>query len=88
MALAKGFTTAVNGVNGLDFVYGPLCETIYFTAGGSSDWVTAVAGAEFAWGIELRPDGSANNGFILPPEQIVPSGEEIWAGVQWTFGNL
>lgn len=88
MSLAKGFTEAVKGVNGLDFVYGPLCKTIYFTAGGSEDWVTAIAGGEFAWGIELRPNGASENGFVLPPEQIVLSGKEIWAGVQSVFGSL
>ena len=78
---------AIAGVHGKQFVYGPTCETIYQTAGGSLDWVYDEAGAELSWSYELRPSSGGSSGFILPPEQIVPSGEENWAGVQWLFAN-
>ena len=29
--------------------------------------------------IELRPSSSDSSGFVLPPEEIIPTGEEIWA---------
>ena len=31
----------------------------------------------FSYGMELRDTG--NYGFILPPDQIIPTGEEVWA---------
>ena len=37
MDLAGGVADAIKSVNGLDFVYGPTCETIYQTSGGSMD---------------------------------------------------
>jgi hypothetical protein len=86
MTLAGGVADAIKGVNGLDFVYGPTCETIYQTAGGSNDWAFDVAGVELAWAVELRP--TSGNGFIIPPENIVPSGEENWAGMQQLFSSF
>jgi carboxypeptidase A4 len=87
LELAGGVASAIEGVHGTSFVYGPTCETIYQTAGGSLDWVYDEAGAELSWSYELRPSGGGADGFVLPPEQILPSGEENWAGVQWLFAN-
>jgi hypothetical protein len=42
-------------------------------AGDSVDWYTAIAGVRFAYTTELR-----GSDFLLPPDQIVPSGEEMW----------
>lgn len=62
-------------------------------AGGSFDWVKDGnppafdndikdgAAIKYAYGPELRPDSQADGGFIIPPENIYPSGEEIFAGV-------
>ncbi|KAF5000518.1 hypothetical protein FGRMN_1685 [Fusarium graminum] len=88
MRLASGVSDAILAVNGLEFDYGPTCQTIYQTSGGSSDWVYDVAKADLAWGIELRPTGFTGNGFVLPPKQIVEAGEEIWAGIRYLFKNI
>ena len=37
-------------------------------------------GTRFAFTTELRDTGLY--GFVLPPEQIIPSGEEMWAGFE------
>ncbi|KAI9162918.1 Metallocarboxypeptidase A-like protein [Paramyrothecium foliicola] len=84
MELAGGVAEAIKGVNGLTFEYGPTCTTIYPAAGGSMDWAYDIAGAELAWGFELRPAGGGN-GFVIPPSNIVPSGEENWAGMEYLF---
>jgi len=44
--------------------------------GCSDDWYTS-EGVRYVYAPELRDNGF---GFLLPPEQIIPSGEEIWAG--------
>jgi carboxypeptidase A1 len=38
-----------------------------------------VANVTFSYGVELRDTGKY--GFLLPDDQIAPSGEETWAGV-------
>lgn len=88
LELAGGVADAIQGVNGLRFVYGPTCETIYQAAGGSNDWAYDVAGADLAWAIELRPSSGGSNGFVLDPSHIVPSGEENWAGMQALFTSF
>ena len=52
--------------------------------GGSADWAKAVAGIKYAFLIELRDSGK--HGFLLPPDQITPTGEETWAGLR-TIGK-
>lgn len=88
MSLAGGVASAIRGVNGLTFRYGPTCSTIYQTAGGSNDWAQDVAKAELAWAFELRPASASAGGFTVPPSNIVPSGEEIWAGMRYLFANF
>ena len=39
-----------------------------------------MANIKYAYLLEIRDDG--RYGFLLPPEQIVPTGEEHWAGVR------
>jgi hypothetical protein len=36
--------------------------------------------------VELRDTG--RYGFILPPEQIAPSAEEMWAGLSYLLKNM
>lgn len=48
-------------------------------AGGSSDWAYDTAGVQMAFALELRDTG--NYGFLLPADQIIPVGEETWAGI-------
>ena len=38
---------------------------------------TGEAGIPYSMAMELRDTGSY--GFILPPSQIIPTGEEVWA---------
>ncbi len=46
------------------------------TGGTASDWYYE-SGSRFAYTLELRDNGWS---FLLPPKQIVPSGEEFWKG--------
>ncbi|KAK5660608.1 hypothetical protein OQA88_13172 [Cercophora sp. LCS_1] len=70
------------------FTYGPSCSTLYATTGSSTDYITDVSKAEFAWTIELRPTSSSGSGFVLPAAQILPSAIEQWAGMVYLFQNM
>ena len=56
---------------------------LYRTAGGAADWALGPrpngAGIKYSMNIELRPTTRDDHGFVLPPDQIIPTGEEIWA---------
>ena len=50
------------------------------TAGENSmDWAYGVAGIKYSFGLELRDRGQY--GFILPRNQIIPTGEETLKGL-------
>ncbi|KAF5131381.1 Metallocarboxypeptidase A-like protein [Metarhizium anisopliae] len=85
-ALAKGASDAMRSVHGTTFAYGPVCNVIYQVAGGSIDWVQDVLKADNVFTIELRDKG--RYGFVLPPDQIIPSGEESFAGAMHLFQQM
>ncbi len=64
--------------HGTEFVAGPTYDTIYPASGVSSDWSYGARGV-LGWGFELRDRGQS--GFVLPPAQIIPSGEETYAAI-------
>jgi hypothetical protein len=85
-SLAKGAVAAVKAVHGTTFEYGPICNTIYPVTGDSVDYALEVAKAKFSMTVELRDTGSF--GFVLPANQIKPSGEEMWAGLSYLLKNM
>ncbi len=48
------------------------------SSGTSRDWAAGAARIPFVYTAELRDTGAY--GFVLPPAQIRPVGEETWAG--------
>jgi len=85
-SLAAGTGNAIRTAGGTRWTTGPSCSTLYATSGSSTDWVGDVAKAEFSITFELRDTGT--NGFVLPASQILPSGQEQWAGVKYLIPNL
>ena len=55
-------------------------------AGASDDWYKGVLGSRFAYTTELRDTGFY--GFVLPPDQIIPSGEEMWAAFEVVIAKM
>lgn len=49
-------------------------------AGGSDDWAKGSGIFKYSQTVEVRDTG--RYGFILPPEQIIPTAEETWAAIQ------
>jgi hypothetical protein len=74
------------GVHGMTYVAGPIYTTIYPASGNAVDWAYGVRGA-LAFAFELRDTGQY--GFLLPPDQIRPNGEEVFPAVlrliQWAW---
>ena len=52
---------------------------MYQASGTSTDWAYEKGGVKFSFGVELRDTG--RHGFLLPPNQIIPTGEEIYAAL-------
>jgi len=71
---------ALQAVHGTRFEYGPIATTIYPASGSSADYTYAVGGAIYSYGVELRDTGEY--GFLLPANQIIPSGQETYAAVK------
>ncbi len=77
--LNQGMASAVGAVHGMTYTAGPTYTTIYPASGVAGDWSYGVLGA-IGYGWELRDTGQT--GFLLPPEQIVPTGEENYEAVK------
>ncbi|KAF9366611.1 Carboxypeptidase A4 [Mortierella sp. NVP85] len=68
---------ALKDVHGTKFAVGSVCNIIYQASGGSLDWTYAEGGVKYSYAVELRDTG--RHGFMLPKEEILPSGQETFA---------
>ena len=50
------------------------------SSGTSRDWAAGVAQIPYVYTVELRDKGDV--GFLLPPQEILPTVEETWAGLR------
>ncbi|KAI1316639.1 hypothetical protein EDD11_009674 [Mortierella claussenii] len=83
--LASKAVAALRAVNGVQFTNGDIYNTIYPASGNSADYAYSIGvGAPFA--VELRDTG--RYGFSLPASQIIPSGQETWAGFAAILDNI
>ncbi|KAF9415510.1 hypothetical protein BGZ94_000082 [Podila epigama] len=81
----------IKGVHGKKYISEPSIA-LYKTTGAASDWfygaeATKANGGRpvYSYTIELRPSEttSGRTGFILPPEEIIPLGEEITEAMEF-----
>ncbi len=65
---------------GTEYRIGCVPCLLYKASGTAVDWAYAQAGIKYSYSIELR-DGldEKGYGFLLPPEQIIPTGQEMYA---------
>jgi murein tripeptide amidase MpaA len=75
--IANDMVDAIFATHGVVYTPQP-CHQLYLCSGICIDWVYDEGGA-YSWTFELRDTGYY--GFILPPEQILPTGEEIYAAI-------
>jgi hypothetical protein len=76
--LNAAMQAAIASVHGKIYAAGPSYTTIYPASGVMPDWTWGGRGI-LGWTIELRDRGQF--GFVLPPEQIIPTAEENLEGV-------
>ncbi|KAF9325204.1 hypothetical protein BGZ91_002530 [Linnemannia elongata] len=84
--LAEKAVNALAKVHGTRYRHGDIFHTIYQSSGTSVDYAYEVAKAGVAMAVELRDTG--RNGFMLPAEQILPTGEETWAALSAILDNM
>lgn len=77
--LSAAAVAALKSVYGTVYDYGTISNTIYPASGSSADYTYGVCGVKYSYGVELRDTGKY--GFLLPPNQIIPSGEETYAAI-------
>ncbi|CAF4908178.1 unnamed protein product [Rotaria sp. Silwood1] len=70
---------ALRAVHGTQYQHGTIAQIIYVASGSTADWTYGVANVTFSYGVELRDTGKY--GFLLPEDQIIPTGEETMAGL-------
>ncbi|XP_027695965.1 carboxypeptidase A2 [Vombatus ursinus] len=70
---------SVASLYGTKYKVGPICSVIYQASGGSIDW-SYDYGIKYSFAFELRDTG--HYGFLLPANQILPTAEETWKGLQ------
>ncbi|CAH1784537.1 unnamed protein product [Owenia fusiformis] len=86
--VGQAIVDAIFNVHGRVYTQGQSAVVLYGTQGSSQDWAYAWegnpggsgAGIEYSYTPELRDTGTW--GFELPPDQILPVGQEMWAGLQ------
>ncbi|XP_073228483.1 carboxypeptidase B-like [Porites lutea] len=81
MRVAKIAVEAIKRKHGKSYKYGSSAVLLYKAAGGSEDWTYGSLGVKYSFTVELPPR-DANPGFILPPSQIITTGEEIFEGLK------
>jgi hypothetical protein len=90
-AIADRMASAMVAAHGERYAIRPGAKLTLGASGALGDWVYGEAGA-LSLLVELRPPaGRGTRGFILPPEEIVPTCDESLAGVlalaEWTIDH-
>ncbi|TPX33481.1 hypothetical protein SmJEL517_g03601 [Synchytrium microbalum] len=70
---------AIKATHGTSYAVGSICNIIYQASGSSTDYMYAMGNVTYSYAVELRDTG--RYGFLLPKTQIIPSGEETFAGL-------
>lgn len=85
LSLATGVADSIKAVKGTNFQTGSICKTLSVASGNGVDYSYDVAKADYSYVFELRDTGEY--GFVLPADQILPSGEETFAGVKYLLAE-
>jgi hypothetical protein len=78
MRVGAAAVNAIRDTHGVTYTLGAASEILYESSGTSRDYAKGVPAIPYVYTIELRN----LNSFVLPPAQILPTGQEIWAGLR------
>jgi len=78
-ALGNRFAAAVRATTGSVYQVGSTAQILYVASGSFNDWQYDQYGIVYTQCVELRDTGAY--GFVLPAAQIIPTGQENFAGV-------
>ncbi|XP_012531386.1 zinc carboxypeptidase [Monomorium pharaonis] len=73
-AIGSKSITALKKRYGTEYKLGDIADTVYVASGNTLDYIKGVYNKSIIYVYELRDQG--HYGFLLPPEQIIPTGEE------------
>jgi len=79
---------ALKKLYGTQYRVGSGADTLYPASGGSDDWSKSKAGIKYVYLLELRPEDSVIDGFILEPRFLLPTGRETWEGVKVVVNDV
>lgn len=85
-SIASGVAEAMASLYGTYYTSGTICGIMYPASGTSIDYVKDIVGGDYVFGVELRDRGVY--GFLLPPDQILPTALEAFEGVRCLFRNM
>ncbi|EZA56244.1 hypothetical protein DMN91_009519 [Ooceraea biroi] len=71
---------------GTEYVTGNIAETIYIATGSTVDYIKGIHKKPIAYTYELRDQG--RYGFLLPADQIIPTGEETMDSLLAMFKEI
>ncbi|XP_046833285.1 zinc carboxypeptidase-like [Vespa crabro] len=86
LAIGKKSINALAKRYGTSYQTGNVAETIYIATGSSVDWIKGTLHKQIAYTYELRDTG--RYGFLLPANQIIPTGEEIMDSLVTMFKEV
>jgi len=75
--MGKAAVATIKQTHGMSYKEGSIYSVVYPASGSSADYIYDSLGRKWPFGVELRDTG--RHGFVLPANQIVPTGEEIFA---------
>ncbi|XP_031780002.1 zinc carboxypeptidase-like [Nasonia vitripennis] len=84
-AIGKKAVEALSRRYGTYYKLGNIGEVIGYASGTSLDWVKSSFKLPLVYIYELRDRG--NSGFVLPPNQIIPNGQEVMDSLVALFGE-
>jgi len=85
LSLGQASIAALRAVHGTVYETGQGADMLYGVGGASDDWAKD-HGIKYTATIEMRDTG--RYGFVLPPTQIIPNAQEIWAALQIVFQRV
>lgn len=79
--MAIGASRAAKAIHGKSYRVGRGCEAMYNQDGSAVDYAYGGQGIKYSFEFELRDEGSY--GFTLPADQIKPTAQEVWSGLEY-----